>query len=199
MTDYRLLTRRAWFARSGVGCGSVALAASLADRAVTRAGEMATPRVVNVRPAVERKTRATLAVVFLGRAGLPGHGFVSWCEESERLRMSVVRSWGFYPARGGKGVIGPVPGEIADEATRGGLARGEPALIVRVNAEQYRKADDVRRRWSSKQAYRLTVSDCLTFCQDVARTLPGLKIPPREPATVLPSEYIRRLAAANGK
>ncbi len=108
--------------------------------------------------------------------------------------MSLVRAFGFYPDGHRKGVIGPVPGTVMDEARKGGLSRGGAALIVRVTPEDYRKAEAVRRRWEAR-TYRLTESDCISFTQGVATAL-GLKSPSRGRGE-WPVDFIRRLAEAN--
>jgi hypothetical protein len=159
---------------------------------LTAAG--AEPKVIDRR--ADRKGPAQYSLVFMTRSELPGHAFVAFSEDrnSNGVGLCLVRAFGFYPGPGHKGVVGPVPGAIVDEAARNGLSRGEAQLIVRVDRVDYRKAEDIRRRWVDR-TYQLTESDCITFSGEVAAAI-GLKVPDRE-RTILPVDYVRRLAAAN--
>ncbi len=150
------------------------------------------PKVIDQR--AERTGPATHSIVFMARSGVPGHAFVAWGVDSKEEQMCLVKAFGFYPGDGKKGVVGPVPGTIVDETKKHGLTRGEPMLIVRVDPAQYRKTEEIRRRWE-KKTYQMTRTDCISFAREVAGAL-DLDLPDRK-TTDLPIEFIKRLAEVN--
>jgi hypothetical protein len=141
-------------------------------------------------------SKSTLTVVLCARSGVPGHAMVVLGKDDEKQRACTVHAFGFYP-NGGAGVLGPVPGKIADEFREGRGLGGSGAcrIILRVDPKQFEKVESVHRRWSEKKDYRVLQSDCVTFVGEVAATL-GLKVPDRSQAK-LPTTFVERLRELN--
>jgi hypothetical protein len=139
---------------------------------------------------------SALYVVFCARDAVPGHAFVVFGKDDPVRGLCSVQAWGYYPSTGNKGVLGPVPGELADESIRGkGTAGANYRLVLRVNKEQYEAADAVRRKWAGKGEYKVLERDCVSFATDVARAL-RLSIPTGVAARH-PQVFIRKLAELN--
>ena len=58
----------------------------------------------------------------------------------------------------------------------------------------FERAEKLRAEWAAK-AYRMTVTDCISFTQEVGRSV-GIKVPGRS-RIILPVDYIRKVAEAN--
>jgi hypothetical protein len=99
-------------------------------------------------------SKSTLSVVFCSRSGVPGHAMVVLGKEDEKQRACTVEAFGFYP-NGGIGLLGPVPGKIADEFLEGRGLGGSGAcrIIVRVDPAQFDRVESIRRRWAQKKDY----------------------------------------------
>ena len=148
----------------------------------------AEPKSIDLR---KQRDEATVhSIVFLARAGLPGHAFVAFGSDSKEDLACLSRAFGFYPD-GGKGVVGPVPGQIVDESRK---APGETLLILKVDRKDFEKAEAIRAAWTRKR-YKLRTSDCNTYVIETAKAL-GLKVPDRG-ATDLPIDWVRKLTEAN--
>ena len=112
----------------------------------------------------------------------PGHAFISLAREDNEKQMTVFDgAWGFYPQnRGGKdGIIslfGEVPGEIVDEFKE--KTPKDQGFTILVSKEEYEKVLEIKKQWSQKN-YRLTLNDCITFVEEVARSIDRLKVPRR--------------------
>ncbi|MFW5750753.1 MAG: FHA domain-containing protein, partial [Planctomycetota bacterium] len=55
----------------------------------------------------------------------------------------------------------------------------------------------VRKQWAADGTYRVIGKDCVEFVRAVAATVPGLVVPPRARATVMPVAYIEQLIRIN--
>jgi hypothetical protein len=139
-------------------------------------------------------SNSAYSVVLAARSGGVGHAMVILGREDGKKMVSSIEAFGFYPKEG-KGVLGPVPGMIADELAQGkGVARANTRVILRVDKEQFDKIDAVRKKWLQAK-YQVLEADCVTFTSEVATTL-GLKIPNRETAK-LPVAFIEKIAELN--
>jgi len=131
-------------------------------------------------------------VVFCSRGRSPtGHAFVTQGIDDSSAQQCKANAFGFYPLNG-KGVLGPVPGRIAEEALS---TPTTDRLIVRVNKAQYDNVAKIRKRWETQQ-YRVIERDCVAFISEVAKDL-GLKLPDRD-AALLPQEFVRKMLEING-
>ncbi len=124
-----------------------------------------------------RKNEAgsNLFVAFCARDVAPGHAFIVLGNHDENKELCSVEALGFYP-KDGKGIVGPVPGEVANEFLKPrSVPRGACRLILQVSKEQYEAAERVRMKWANRK-YQLLESDCVSFSKEIAKVL-HLKIP----------------------
>jgi hypothetical protein len=154
------------------------------------------PEVVE-RDARRDKTSRGLYLVFCSRdspgGSPPGHAFVVWGKDDEKKQMCSVEAYGFYPKEG-KGVFGPVPSEISNEALKKGGPRS-CVLVVKVDQAQYQEAETIRRKWSEQGDFQLAKRDCVSFSDALASSL-NLARPSRSKA-LLPQTYMKKLAEMN--
>jgi len=79
------------------------------------AGRSADEAEVVQRDVRRDKSTEGLYIVFCVRdtpnVKFPGHAFVVWGRDDEQRQLCASEAYGYYP-KGGKGVLGPVPGEV---------------------------------------------------------------------------------------
>jgi hypothetical protein len=141
---------------------------------------------------------------------LPGHAFVSFSSKLAGQPRHYVAVGHTTNANLGRVLLsylkplGSVPGHLAEEVY---TSTKEQCLVAKVNKEAFNKAMDLTRDPLSKLgvltstdevriAYSLGAQDCMTFMTAVARTIGGVKIPPRL-ETDLPLPYLRKLIEQN--
>jgi hypothetical protein len=143
------------------------------------------------------KTSGGRYLVFCARESpgvrLPGHAFIVWARDDDTRQMCVAEAYGFYP-KTGKGVFGPVPSEISNEALKKGGPRS-CLLIVKVDERQYQEAEQIRRRWSEQGDFELARRDCISFSDAVASSLKLAR--PNRSDSLLPHAYIKKLTEMN--
>lgn len=138
-------------------------------------------------------------LVFCARGGsLTGHAFVVVGKEDAQAQRSTQDAFGLYP-KSGVGVLGTVPGEIVNEATKGSLAKVTDRLIVEVSVGHHERTEKIRRKWVDKGEYRLVLEDCVSFVEEIAKSI-GLRTPSRlgpDGKGLMPQAFIRNLIKLN--
>lgn len=135
-------------------------------------------------------------VVFCGRnasIGSPGHAFVVWIREDDKIQQTVVEAFGFYP-NDGTGAFGAVEGDLRDEGL-GALVNCTHRLKVEVDARQFARSRRAIDRYKTAD-YSLWSRNCISFSAQVARDA-GLKQVPVRTKTTFPSDWMTELIRRN--
>lgn len=125
-----------------------------------------------------------------------GHAFVGFAREDPSRQMTVLDGvWGQYPAHNAniyKSVVGPVPGGIQDDL----ITTSETGFSLEVNQTEYQNALAIKDKWEKKN-YQLWESDCVTFVDEIAKSLSNKIIAPTRTFSQTPYEYIEELNLLN--
>lgn len=113
----------------------------------------------------------------------PGHAFISLAHEDNEKQMTVSDgAWGFYPKETGitkENIynLGEVSGKIVDEIKN--ATPRDKGFTLLVSDEEYQKILEIKKQWNQKN-YQMTVNDCISFVEEVARAIKGLRVPARK-------------------
>lgn len=139
-------------------------------------------------------------LVFSANSGNPGHAFVAWASEDNNKQMSSSVAFGLYPNKSNvrtalSFILGPVPGKIVNEASKGNFGQQSQNLVVRVTKAQFEAANRIRMKWAAKKDYTLIHHDCVAFISEVARSI-QVKVPPRNGA-LKPASFVVKMIVLN--
>lgn len=130
--------------------------------------------------------------------GRVGHAFVSFVKEDPVQMRTTTEdgTWGLYPTNsisgGASFLIGEVPGKIKKDIS----TRRDVGMTIEVGKQEYEEALSIRDKWQNTN-YELTQKDCISFIEEIAKTLDHkLNIPYRD-FFDFPNDYILKLKELN--
>lgn len=136
------------------------------------------------------------SIILTGAEGKVGHAFVSWHYHPQNYSTPISEGIGFYAVFDGTHykLFSGTQGEFKDE-----FKNSNPGVlltaVIWVDEGDFYRSKEVMKKWQAKEEYVLLSKDCITFVEDIAKSL-NIKTPRRFLAP-LPITYVRTIMEIN--